>query len=219
MGKIKNIRYEIAKTLENVFIPEISEKQIVNLDGTWNIEQFAKKDIVLELGCGKGEYALSLARKHPEKVIIGFDIKSDRICVGAQKAISEQLDNIFFVRTRIELIKQFFDENTISEIWITFPDPYLRKKYTKKRLTSSGFLNLYKSILKPHGIIHLKTDNTVLYEYTCEVLEETDAKIIIKTDDLYQSEVTNEDALTVKSRYEELYLPIVKTIKYIEFNF
>lgn len=220
MPKNKLKKYARAEKLDNIIISKFNDKgELINHEKNWDKEKFKGHDIVLELGCGKGEYTLNLARKHPDKTFIGIDLKSDRIVNGAQIAVDEGLQNVLFVRTLIYYLDHFFYENTISEIWITFADPYPTKKGIRKRLTSQIYLNLYKRLLKPGGIVHLKTDNLMLYDFTHDLVKENDCTVHCATNDLYASEITNEDALTVKSAYEIKFLPIVKTIKYMEFSF
>lgn len=220
MPKNKLKKYARAKALDNVVISEFSpDGKLVDHENRWDKNRFRGHDIVLELGCGKGEYTLSLARKHPDKTFIGVDLKSDRIVNGAQIAFDEGLENVLFVRTSIYYLGHFFDESSISEIWVTFADPYPTQKGVRKRLTSQTYLSLYKKLLKPGGVVHLKTDNLMLYEFTHNLAIENDCVIHCSTNNLYDSDVTNEDALTVKSAYEIKFLPLVKTIKYMEFSF
>lgn len=220
MAKNKLRKYARAKELDNIIMSEFSsDGKLINHEERWDKDRFKGQDIVLEVGCGKGEYTLSLARKHPKKIFIGIDLKSDRIVNGAQIAMDDGLDNVLFVRTLVYYLDHFFYENSISEIWVTFADPYPTKKGIRKRLTSQTYLNLYKRLLKPGGIVHLKTDNLMLYEFSHELAIKNDCQILFATDDLYNSNVTNEDALSVKSAYEIRFLPIVKTIKYLEFSF
>lgn len=220
MPKNKLKKYSRAKELDNIVMSEFSnDGKLVNHDKLWDKERLKGDDIVLEVGCGKGEYTLNLARKHPNKMFIGVDLKSDRIVNGAQIAKDEDLSNVLFLRTLVYYLDHFFEERSISEIWVTFADPYPGKKGERKRLTAQPYLNLYKKLLKPGGIVHLKTDNLMLYEFTHELVKENNCSIICSTDNLYDSDVTNEDALTVKSAYEIKFLPIVKTIKYMEFSF
>lgn len=220
MPKNKLKKYARAKELDNIIMSEFSyDGKLINLSEIWNKEKLKGREIILELGCGKGEYAVALARKHPDKVVIGVDLKSDRMVIGAQQAIEEGLENALFLRTLIYYLDHFFEEKSISEIWITFADPYPNKKGIRKRLTSQVYMNLYKRIIKPGGIVHLKTDNTLLYDFTVDIIKENGCIVHCATDDLYNSDVTNEDALTIKSAYEIKFLPIVKTIKYLEFSF
>jgi tRNA (guanine-N7-)-methyltransferase len=189
-----------------------------NLKGKWNKDFFKNEnDIVVEFGCGKGEYSYGLAKKNQNKNFIGVDIKGARMWKGAKKSFEEKMTNIAFVRTRVEFTPKCFDKNEISEIWITFPDPQLRhKKRIKKRLTSSRFLNYYRNFLKNNGIIHLKTDDDTLYKYTKSVVELNNLKILVDTDDLYNSDYDN-DILSIKTFYEKMWLAEGKKIKYISF--
>ncbi len=220
MGKNKLAKFAEMKTFPNVFQPSLSEilHKDFPLKGKWN-EQYFKNDypIVLELGCGKGEYTIALAEKYKEKNFIGIDIKGARIWKGAKYAYQNQLKNAIFLRTRIELIKSFFAQNEVDEIWITFPDPQLKKRRNKKRLTSSRFLSLYQQFIKENAFIHLKTDNEVLYEYTCNLVKLNQFNILVSTNDLYGSNL-EDDILDVKTHYEKLFLDEGLTIKYLKFQ-
>lgn len=187
------------------------------MQGTWNEKAFGNNNpIVLELACGKGEYTVALSKAFPEKNFIGVDIKGHRMWVGAKQALNEGRKNAAFLRTEIEKIDQYFAPGEVSEIWITFPDPHLREGHAKKRLTNPRFLNLYKNILKKGGFIHLKTDNTPLYEYTMEVINELGLKVIRHTADLYNAPFLDEH-LSIKTRYEGIFTEKGERIKYIQF--
>lgn len=201
--------------------PELTnhEQQIVDLKGKWQSDHF-KNDlpIVLELACGRGEYSLGLARMFPEKNFIGLDIKGARIWQGAKIALEENLDNVAFLRTKIEMIQNFFSNNEISEIWITFPDPFLRKSKANRRLTSWHFLKKYSELLIPGGLVHLKTDSTELYEFTLEVLNETDhTNLIYHSSDIYADQLYTSE-LELKTYYEKMHLANKKKIKYVRFT-
>ncbi|MEZ5198448.1 MAG: tRNA (guanosine(46)-N7)-methyltransferase TrmB [Bacteroidales bacterium] len=173
--------------------------------------------MTLELGCGKGEYTVGLAKLHPEKNFIGIDRKGARMWRGAKTAVEENLINVGFLRTRIEYITSFFSSHEVSEIWIVFPDPQLRMKKEMNRMTSPLFIERYKTFLKPDGIIHLKTDNTELYEYTLKVINDFDHLLLFETDDLYKEEPGLE-AAGIKTFYESKFLEEGKKIKYIQFT-
>jgi tRNA (guanine-N7-)-methyltransferase len=186
----------------------------IDLKGLWNEAHFgANRPITLELACGGGEYTLGLARQYPGRHFIGVDIKGARIWKGARKALAEQLDNVAFLRTRIELIDHFFAPGEISEIWITFPDPFLNSP--NRRLTAPVFLDTYKKILQPGGLIHLKTDDPTLYEYTLEVLAtRKDYELLYHDDDIYAKPLPMPE-LEIKTKYEGMHLEVGKTIKYV----
>ncbi len=186
------------------------------LKGKWN-QEFFKNDqpIVLELGCGKGEYAVGLAQLYPEKNFIGVDIKGARMWTGAKQALEKGLGNVAFLRTSIELIAHFFEAGEISEIWITFPDPQMKK--VTKRLTSTRFMQLYRSILAPNGLIHLKCDSPFLYGYTSEMIAINGLSVNVMTDDLYNSGIEDK-ILGIKTFYEQQWLDRGKTIKYLQFG-
>ncbi|MFW6310270.1 MAG: tRNA (guanosine(46)-N7)-methyltransferase TrmB, partial [Prolixibacteraceae bacterium] len=187
-----------------------------HLKGNW-ANTFFKNDnpVVLELGCGKGEYTVELAEKNPEKNYIGTDIKGARLWKGAKEALEKQLKNVAFLRTNIEIIPQFFGENEIAEIWLTFPDPQMKK--TRKRLTSTVFLNKYNTFLEKNGIIHLKTDSNFQFIYTSELVRLNNFNVVAKTDNLYESDLLNE-TLRIKTFYEKQWLSRGITIKYIAFR-
>ena len=219
MGKNKLARFAENETFANLF--QLTYEQITKegfaLKGKWN-EDFFKNDnpIVLELGCGKGEYTVGLAKKYPNKNFIGIDIKGARLWRGCKTSNEDKMTNVAFVRTHIQMIESYFAENEVSEIWITFPDPQLKKP--NKRLTCERFLKLYKNILKQDGIVHLKTDSQELYEYTKdEVLIPSKREILYNTNDLYNSDF-KEDVIEIQTFYESMYLKIGKPITYLKFR-
>ncbi len=219
MGKNKLARFAENETFANLF--QLSYEQITKegfaLKGKWN-QEFFKNDnpIVLELGCGKGEYTVGLAKKYPNKNFIGIDIKGARLWRGCKTSNEDNMTNVAFVRTHIQMIESYFAQQEVSEIWITFPDPQLKKP--NKRLTCERFLKLYSNILKTDGIIHLKTDSQELYEYTKdEVLIPSKREIIYNTSDLYSSDF-KEDVIEIQTFYESMYLKIGKPITYLKFK-
>ncbi len=186
------------------------------LKGKWAASFFKNENpLILELGCGKGEYTVAMAEKNPDKNFIGIDIKGARMWKGAKEAQEKVLKNVAFLRTNIEIIPQFFGENEISEIWLTFPDPQMKK--TRKRLTSTTFLNKYKILLKNDGIIHLKTDSSFQFTYTHELVHLNNFEVLAETDNLYESKLLNE-TLQIKTFYEKQWLNRGITIKYIAFR-
>ena len=188
------------------------------MKGKWNENFFQNNNpIVLELACGGGEYSVALARKFPDKNFIGLDIKGARIYKGAKISIVEKLNNVAFLRTEIDLIEKYFSENEVSEIWITFPDPFLSNAKWKKRLTSSLFLSRYKKILKPNSFIHLKTDSPELFQFTLRTIEELKLKIDFVTDDIYKN-FPDDEILSIKTHYEKMHLKNGKTSKYVRFS-
>lgn len=220
MGKNKLKRFEENETFPNIIQPKFDEvfRKEHPIKGKWH-ETFFKnsKPIVLELGCGKGEYTIGLSRQYPEKNFIGIDIKGARIWRGAKTAVENSMENVAFVRTRIENITSFFAKDEVSEIWITFPDPQLKRINALKRLTSSVFLGMYKTILKPQGIIHLKTDSQELHQYTKSLAELNNLKVHSCTNDLY-STVKDDPILSIRTFYEQQFLDQGKTITYISFE-
>lgn len=219
MAKNKLQKFADMETYSHVFQYPFAVLKECGFDmrGKWN-EMFFHNDnpIVLELGCGKGEYAVGLARRYPDKNFIGVDIKGARMWTGASEAKAEGIENVAFLRTHIELITHFFAPGEVSEIWITFPDPQMKK--TRKRLTSTRMLELYREILKENGIIHLKSDSPFLYTYTRAMVQENNFPILIDTDDLYNSGI-DDDILGIKTFYEQQWLERGKSIKYIKFVF
>lgn len=189
------------------------------LKGKWHESVFGNQaPITLELACGKGEYTIALARRFPSKNFIGIDIKGARIWRGAKTALEENIHSVAFLRTYIDHITDYFEQGEVSEIWITFPDPYHENSKARKRLTSGVFLNRYRQILQPGGILHLKTDDQLLYEFSLGSLRKHDCSILFHTEDLYASGLPDE-ILSVKTFYEKQHLANGKTIKYIRFSF
>ncbi|MDQ3046698.1 MAG: tRNA (guanosine(46)-N7)-methyltransferase TrmB [Bacteroidota bacterium] len=189
------------------------------LKGKWH-KEFFKNDhpIVLELGCGRGEYTVGLAKRYPQKNFIGVDIKGNRIWTGAKAAIEDKLDNVAFVRTRIDFIEACFALNEVSEIWITFPDPQPQLSRIRKRLTNMMFINRYKKIMVDNGIIRLKTDSEPFFDYSKEVAEENKMEILDATNDLYGDAKKRDEALTeIKTYYEGLFRNKGFKICYLEF--
>lgn len=191
-----------------------------NLKGNWNKEYFPKdQPITLELACGKAHYTTGLAAVFPDRNFIGIDVKGDRLWVGSTIALENNLTNTAFLRAQIEHLDQFFDQNEVSEIWITFPDPRPRKRDIKRRLTSPRFLELYKQVMKPEGIVNFKTDNTQLFEYTLELFEERkDIELIDHTFDLYKSPL-NELHYGICTDFERKFQEKGEDIKYLRFKF
>ena len=217
MAKNKLAKFAEMATYDNVFqYPfQALREEGFPMRGHWR--SYFKNDhpIVLELGCGKGEYTVGLARKFPGKNFIGIDIKGARMWKGATEAMETKMDNVAFLRTHIELIDRFFGENEVSEIWITFPDPQMKK--VNKRLTSTRFMKAYAVILKEGGIVHLKSDSRFLYQYTRAMAEENRLNILSDTDDLYHSGLVDE-ILEIRTFYEQQWLSRGLTIKYLRFT-
>jgi tRNA (guanine-N7-)-methyltransferase len=191
---------------------------ILDMKGNWNSTHFKNNNpITLELACGRGEYALALGRMFPERNFVGVDIKGARIHQGARVAIEENLTNVAFLRTRIEFIEHFFAKDEVADIWITFPDPFLRESKSNRRLTSSIFLNKYKQFLQKEGLVHLKTDSPVLYDFTLEVLQDTEGSVLEIADaDFYATPLIMKE-LEVKTHYEKKNIAN-STMKYIRFK-
>lgn len=189
------------------------------LKGKWAADFFKNTNpVVVELACGKGEYTVNLAQMFPGKNFIGVDYKGNRIWRGAKTALEEGVANVAFLRIQIENLIDYFVENEVDEIWITFPDPQPQISREKKRLTSDRFLNMYRQILRPCGCMNLKTDNDGFYAYTVEQTEKLNLPVQVKTEDLYHSEFADE-VLSIKTYYEKKYLAHNKNINYIKFSF
>ncbi len=218
MGKNKLKKFAEMAEYDHVFqatYSDLKEKEFP-LKGKWNSDFFKNDNpVVLELGCGKGEYTVGLARLFPGKNFIGVDIKGARMYRGATDALNEGLSNVAFIRTHIELITSFFDKDEVAEIWLTFPDPQMKK--TRKRLTSTRFLELYRNILTDNGLIHLKTDSNFMYTYTRELLKENNITPEVNEKDLYASGFSG-DILSIKTYYESKWLGHGIPIKYLRFR-
>jgi tRNA (guanine-N7-)-methyltransferase len=220
-SKNKLKRFKENETFSNVIQPQRDEllNNTFSFKGKWN-ETFFKNNnpIVLELGCGKGEYSVALAKQNPDKNFIGIDIKGARFWRGAKTALEENFNNVGFVRTQIELIEHVFAKNEVSEIWITFPDPQIKYKRTKHRMTNADFLNSYKKVLKPEGVIHLKTDSEFMHGYTLGLLHGLNHEIIYAHHDVYSTEYAPKEVTSIQTFYEKQYLEIGKKITYIKFR-
>ncbi len=223
MAKNKIRRFNEMKEWDNVFEPSLDpiNKTPFLLKGKWNKEHF-KNDypIVLELGCGKGEYSIGMAKKYRDKNFIGIDIKGARIWVGAKEALENKIENVAFLRIKIDFLTDYFDENEIDEIWLTFSDPQPNKP--RKRLTSELFVQRYRRVLKPKGFIHLKTDSDLLFESTLEEIETHNYNCNESTWDLYnsiQSKTEEEkEIFKIKTHYEQLFSSKGAVIKYCKFQ-
>ncbi len=212
MGKPKLFKFDDLKNIPFVF------DRKSGLKGKWASDFFKNDgDVVLELACGKGEYTRGMAELFPEKNFIGMDIKGNRIWSGSRLATMAGLENIAFVRDQIDHIDKHFAADEVSEIWITFADPFLKPSKWKKRLTAPRFLNLYKDLLKPGGIIHLKTDNDVLYEFTFGVIESEGHELIHNYNDIYSQGVSHL-CHDITTHYESMHLKNGLTIKYVAFR-
>lgn len=221
-SKNKLKRFKENETFSNVIQPTREDvlNNALSLKGNWN-STFFKNDnpIVLELGCGKGEYAVNLAKMFPDKNFLGIDIKGARFWRGAKTALDENISNVGFLRTQIELVDLIFEENEIDEIWITFPDPQIKYKRTKHRMTNPDFLNKYKKILKPNGVVHLKTDSEYMHGYTLGLLQGLGLNIEYAHHDVYGTTNAPKVVTDIQTYYESQYLAINKKITYLRFNF
>ena len=221
MGKNKLKRFRENETFTNVLQPSREEILSGNfpLKGKWASDFFKNENpIVLELGCGKGEYTVNLAQQYPQKNFIGVDIKGARFWRGAKTALEEKVPNAAFLRCQIELIDMIFASNEVAEIWITFPDPQIKYKRTKHRLTNADFLEKYKKILAPEGLIHIKTDSEFLHGYTLGLLHGLGHEILYANHHIYRNEGAPAEVLAIQTTYEKIYLAQGKPITYIRFR-
>ncbi|MGP8214338.1 MAG: tRNA (guanosine(46)-N7)-methyltransferase TrmB [Bacteroidia bacterium] len=226
MGHRKLKKFAEVANFPNVFQPTeaIGGKIDFPLKGKWNEAYFKNNNpIILELGCGKGEYTIGLSRRFPGKNFIGMDIKGARLWRGAKIAVEEKMKNVAFVRNRIDFIESYFGPNEVSEIWIPFPDPYPRKGKAEKRLMSASFVKRYRNLTKPGAIIHLKTDNEDLYAFAMEQVKEHNYKLLAHSNDIYNDAATlGEERFAlltqIQTYYESTFLKIGKKIHYVEFE-
>jgi tRNA (guanine-N7-)-methyltransferase len=220
VGKNKAARWAEMKSFNNLFEPSADGlyKKDHPLKGDWQNVIFKNiNPVIVEMGCGKGEYTIGLANRFPQNNYVGIDIKGARMWRGSKTAHEKNIQNVAFLRTRIEFINSFFSADEVDEIWLTFPDPHPKRRNAGKRLTSPDFLNSFRKFLKDNGIIHLKTDNKELYMYTAEVIKQNDLEIISATDDLY-SGAMNSDILSIKTHYEQIFLKKGISICYLAFR-
>lgn len=216
MPKIKQARMDALKDMDNVFLWTDYHSANPFPKGTWNSNIFKNKHpIVLELACGKGEYSVNLGIQNPQKNYVGFDLKGNRLWVGADNAQKLGLTNVRFFRAYIDHLDQYFEKKEIDEIWIIFPDPQLKKD--RKKLTSPKFLDLYRPLLKKGARINLKTDSPELYEFTLETIKELNLPLHRNVEDVYK-ECPNDPELSIKTYYEGLHLNKGRTIRFISFS-
>jgi len=221
-SKNKLKRFIENESFHNVIQP--SRDELINHSfkflGKWNELVFKNNNpIVLELGCGKGEYTVNLAKLNPKKNYIGIDIKGARFWRGAKTALDENLENVCFIRTQIELLGYIFDKNEIDEIWLTFPDPQIKYQRRKHRLTNPDFLSIYNSVLKLNGIVHLKTDSEFLHGYTLGLLQGMSITPIFSNHDIYKNLNAPDEVVKIQTHYESIYLKEAKKISYLSFRF
>ncbi len=221
MAKTKLHKYERVKHLPNVIFSQ-GESESPNLY-PWYGERYKGMERILELGCGKGEYSLAFARANPCRLCVGIDSKSHRICVGAEEAIAQGLENVFFLHVRIERIREFFMEHSIHEIWLTFPDPNLKNRKIKNRLSAAPFIDAYAHLLLPGGTVHLKTDSDLLYNYTRESVERWGGRVVAASNDIHETDVHGSDdsgfgARDIVSAFEKEARSKGASIKYMAFT-
>lgn len=222
MGKNKLSRFADNETFVNVFQPDFysTRDNGFSLKGNWSAEQFQNdRPISLELGCGKGEYTIGLARKNDSHNFIGVDVKGARFWRGAKTAIEENLDHVSFLRIRIDQIANYFStEDNVNQIWITFPDPQPRESKEKKRLTSPEFLQRYRQFCAPDTIVNLKTDDRGLYEYTMQVVQDEKLQLIESSDDVYAQMPAEHPVAAIQTFYETMWLGMSKKIHLVSFR-
>lgn len=228
-GGRKNKKKKIAEinAMPNVYqCPDFAETHLysaagdrLDLRGHWNDQVFQnKKPITLELACGKGDYTLALAARYPERNFIGVDIKGPRIHTGAKAALEASLSNVAFARFKIENILHFFAPAEVDEIWITFPDPFPRDRSEKHRLTFHAFLDKYRTILKPDGVVHFKTDDLPLFQYSRDSICACGCQLLYDREDIYASPLEMEE-LSIKTFYEKQHIANGRTINYLRFRY
>ena len=218
-SKNKLKRFNENETFTNVIQP--SREEVLDnfsFKGKWHSFFKNSHPIVIELGCGKGEYTIDLAKKNPDKNFIGIDIKGARFWRGAKTALEDNLGNVAFVRTQIELVDFIFDKGEVDEIWITFPDPQIKYKRTKHRMTNHAFLKKYDYILKKDGVINLKTDSEFMHGYTLGLLHGEGHEIVHANHDVYKDYYSPDDVTGTQTFYEKKYLEKGKAITYIKFK-
>lgn len=222
MAKRKAKKFAEVNSFNNCFFLSFEESRAegLPLKGKWNSDYFKNNNpIVLELGCGKGEYTVGLAQRYPDINFIGVDIKGNRIWTGARTATDNKMNNVAFIRTRIDFIDTCFSNNEVSEIWITFPDPQPQKSRIRNRLTNMIFINRYKKILKNNGIVNLKTDSEPFYDFTREVIAENKLEELDATNDLYSNSTKRDESLTsIKTYYEKKFSEKGFKICYLKFR-
>jgi len=208
-----------AANLESSNVIESQKPIYKKIKGAWKSDYFKNSNpMTLELACGKGEYTIGLAQKFPKRNYVGVDLKGDRVFIGSQMAQKLELNNVAFIRSRIELLPEVFVPNEIDEIWLTFPDPRPKDRDEKHRLTNINYLNLYRSLLKKEGWFRFKTDNTFIFDYTLEILKELDIEQLEFTHNLYKSDLLTEHH-GVQTKYEKIWSEKGETIKYMKFRF
>jgi tRNA (guanine-N7-)-methyltransferase len=218
-SKNKLKRFKENETFKNVIQP--TREEVVtdfSQKGKWHSFFENNNPIVVELGCGKGEYTIALARKNPNKNYIGIDIKGARFWRGAKTAIEENLPNVAFVRTQIELVDFIFAENEVAEIWITFPDPQIKYQRTKHRMTNTSFMKKYHHILNEEGIMNLKTDSEFMHGYTLGLLHGAGHEVLYANHTVYKNEGAPKEVTETQTFYEKQYLEVDKPITYIQFR-
>jgi tRNA (guanine-N7-)-methyltransferase len=211
-------KFEVVADRDNVL--QSGKEIFTKIKGNWNGMFFGNdRDITVELACGRGEYSVGLANRFPGRNFIGVDMKGDRLWKGSSLAVEQKLSNVAFLRTQIVDLETFFEAGEIDEIWLTFPDPRPKKRDIRRRLTSIGFMNIYKKVLAPGGYFRLKTDSTFLFDYTLEELGmRNDIEDLKYTHDLYNSDLRDE-CFDIKTRYEEMFSARGEKIKYLRFKF
>ena len=213
MGRSKLYKFEAITHMDHVFDKDPKYR------GSWAKDFFGNENpIVLELACGKGDYARGMAERFPEKNFIGIDLKGNRLYTGANLALSSQLKNVAFIRTQIDHLEEYFEPNEVDEIWITFPDPFLKNSKHKRRLTSEKFIRIYRKVLKPEGFINLKTDSPQLYQYTKEVIAEMNLHTVRDCADVYLAGIQETELFGIQTYYEQNHLLNNRTIHYLKYQ-
>lgn len=213
MAKTKHLKYHRVRHLPNVFLPEEGLEDL-----PWKSGGADGRDMILELGCGKGEHALALAGVHAHRLVVGLDIKSHRLCSGAEAALARGLDNVFFLRADVGTLALWFAPGSVCDIWIPFPDPHPKQREIKHRLTAPGFMALYARLLKPGGRVHVKTDSDLFYAYTLGTVQDWGGAIDARTQDLYGEGQEDRGVAGITSAFGQKALDQGRTIKYLRFT-
>ncbi len=214
MARKKLKKFSLVDKLPNVFCEIPEDRQ------SWVAEYFENEnEVVLEVGCGRGDYSIRLAERFPNKNFIGVDVKGDRIWTGANTVLKQEIQNVAFLRASAKELTSYFGEHSIAEIWIPFPDPFPKKRGVRKRVTSPHFLEVYQSILKKAGKVHLKTDDLVFYERCYEIVKEMNLKVHVSSSNIYEDNGLDSSITEIRTKYEEMHLEEGRTIKYLCFSF
>jgi len=219
MAPGKEQKFQENRTFDHLIeYSDLQSGEIESAAGRWNQIFGNDQPVIVELACGRGDYAIGLARRFPERNFIGVDIKGARLWYGARRALDEEIDNVHFLRIYIQQLEEWFNPGEIDEIWITFPDPFPKPRDERRRLTSPRFLAIYRRLLAPGGSIHLKTDANALFDYTCELIQREGLSVQTEIRDLYRTP-PEDPLLALQTTYEKRFLQEGRSIHYLKFGF